>query len=128
MSILEPSQLPCSTAAKRLGQVFVLFREILFTLMNWKYELGCITIHHIHSRHAFFCLVMFSKKFMLSYHQTLRDMLLWEVSAFLVEPRQSYGSFKFKAFIQEITTRPRLPRFHVLARIQKPVTSRQMRI
>ena len=33
----------CSTAVKRLGQVSVLFREILFT-MNWKHEQGCITI------------------------------------------------------------------------------------
>ena len=32
-----------STAVNRLGQVFVLFREILFT-MNWKHEQGRITI------------------------------------------------------------------------------------
>ena len=32
-----------STAVKRLGEVFVLFREILFT-MKWKHEQGCITI------------------------------------------------------------------------------------
>ena len=32
-----------STAVKRLGQVSVLFREILFT-MNRKHEQGCITI------------------------------------------------------------------------------------
>ena len=32
-----------STAVKRLVQVFVLFREILFT-MNWKHEQGCIAI------------------------------------------------------------------------------------
>ena len=31
-------------------------------------------------------------------------------------------------FVWELTTRPHYPRFHVLARIQKPITSRQMSI
>ena len=81
----------------------------------------------MNGRHTIFCLAMFSKKFMLPYYQALKNMLFWEVTASSVERRQSYGSFKFKTFVWEITTKPHEPRFHVLARIQKPITSRQMR-
>ena len=45
-STVTTGLIPCghkSTAVKRHGQVFVLFRKILFT-MNWKHKQGCITI------------------------------------------------------------------------------------
>ena len=60
----------------------------------------------MNGRPAIFCSITFSKKFMLSCYQALQNMLFWEVSAFLVQRRQSYGSFKLKRFVLEMTTRP----------------------
>ena len=61
-------------------------------------------------------------------YQALQNMLSWEGSVLLVSRLQSYGSFKFKTFVWEITTKPHQPRYHVFVRIQPPITSRQMRI
>ena len=36
----------------------------------------------------------------------LQNMLSWEISAFLVERLQRYGTFKFKTFVWEIITWP----------------------
>ena len=63
----------------------------------------------------------------ISYQQKLQNMLSWEVSAFLVERVQSYGSFKFKTFVWEIKTNPHQPRFHACAKIEMPIISPQNR-
>ena len=54
----------------------------------------------------FFVCLSLLKKFMSSLYQALQNMLHWEVSEILVQRLQSYGSFKFKTFIWEITTKP----------------------
>ena len=54
----------------------------------------------------FFVSVTVLKKFMSPRYQALQNVLFWEVSEFLVERLQSYGSFKFKTFVWEIATKP----------------------
>ena len=89
----------------------------------------------INDRLSIFCLSLasFLKKLMSSHFQALKNMLFWEVSAFLVLVLrlQSYGSFKLETFVWEITTKPHQLRFRVrfnFVRIQMPIPSRQIRI
>ena len=53
---------------------------------------------------AISCLDKFSKIRMLPNYKALQSMLSWEVSTFFVKQLQSYGSFKFKTFVWEMTT------------------------
>ena len=52
----------------------------------------------------FFAWIKFSKIRMLPNYKALQSMLSWEVSTFLVEQPQSYGSLKFKTFVWEMIT------------------------
>ena len=69
-------------------------------------EMNILYTIFINGHHTIFCLAVFSKKFMLPYYPALKNMLFWEVTAFLVQRLQSYGSFKFKTFVWEITAKP----------------------